>query len=182
MNKARKLAPTNMDSLFDADPYEKTPLSKLPIAMQAEIICGCGFYGLQAADVDNSKTEAEPAALSFEDGPSVSLKKRAKNLISANFEISNRNMAEGRVKQDNKKYGEPMMRYNTANMAAKKHFEKAFGVDELVASGMSRLDAIAMSASAFEDYDKTIGGKGVDAKKRKKLNKVQQKILELFKD
>jgi len=182
MNKARNLAPTNMDSLFDAAPYEKTPLSKLPIDMQAEIICGCGFYGLQAADVDNSKTEAEPAALSFEDGPSVSLKKRAKNLISANFEISNRNMAEGRVKQDNKKYGEPMMRYNTANMAAKKHFEKAFGVDELVASGMSRLDAIAMSASAFEDYDKTIGGKGVDAKKRKKLNKVQQKILELFKD
>ena len=47
---------------------------------------------------------------------------------------------------------------------------------------MSRLDAIAMSASVIEDYDKTSGGKGVDAKKRKKLNKVQQKILELFKD
>ncbi len=182
MRKTRNVAPTNMDSLFDAAPYEKTPLSKLPIDMQAEIICGCGFYGLQAADVDNNQTETEPTVLSFEDGPSVSLKKRAKNLISANYEISNRNMAEGRVKQDNFKYGEPMMRYNTANMAAKKHFEKAFGVDELVAGGMSRADAIAMSASAFKDYDKEIGGKGSEAKKRVKLNKVQQKILELFKD
>ena len=54
MNKTRNVAPTNMDSLFDAAPYEKTPLSKLPIDMQAEIICGCGFYGLQAADADNS--------------------------------------------------------------------------------------------------------------------------------
>ena len=182
MSKSRNKAPTNMESLFDAAPYEQTPLSKLPLDVQAEIICGCGFYGLRAANVDNGQTETEAIALSFEDGPSVSLKKRAKNLISANFEISNRNMAEGRVKQDNRKYGEPMMRYNTANMAAKKHFEKAFGVDELVANGMARLDAIAMSESAFKDYDKTIGGKGVDAKKRVKLNKVQQKILELFKD
>ncbi len=177
MSKSRNHAPTNMDSLFDVVPYEETPLSTLPKDVQAEIICGCGFFGVRDSGVIIDQFETDSTPLINKDGPSVSLKKRAQYLIDSNFEISNRNMAEGRAKQDNKKYGEPMQRYNGANLAAKKYFEKAFGVDELVASGMSRDDALKMADEAWLDYDKANGGTGLIAKKRVKVTKIQQKIL-----
>jgi len=182
MNKTRNVAPTNMDSLFDAAPYEKTPLSELPIGMQAQIICGCGFLVLNAAAVDNGQTETETAALSFEDGPSVSLKKRARNLINANFEISNRNKAGGRAKQNNTTYGDPVKRYKEADQAAKLYFEKAFGMDELIVSGMSTVDAQTMADEAWSDYNKKIGGTGPIADERKELTEAQQKIIENLRD
>jgi len=176
MSKSRNKAPTNMDTLFDV-PYEETALSTLPRDLQAELICGCGFFGVRNSDVVVNLPKEDLSPSTAVDGPSVSLEERARNLIEANFELSNRNMAEGRVKQDNTAYGPPVIRYNTAALSAKKYFQKAFGVDELIASGMSRDDALKMAADAWLDYDNAIGGTGSIAKKRVKLTEIQKKIL-----
>jgi hypothetical protein len=180
MRKTRNSAPTNMDSLFDVLPYQETALSTLPKDVQAEIICGCGFIGVRESGVIIDQVETDSTSLDTKDGPSVSLKKRAHYLIDSIFEISNRNMAEGREKKDNKKYGDPTKRYNEADLAAKKYFEKAFGVDELIAGGMSRNYALTMADEAWRDYNKQLGGTGTIAKQRGKFNKIQKNILDLM--
>ena len=184
MSKAKNIRPTNMDSLFDAVPLESAPLSKLPAEVQADIVCGCGFYGLKdtvelAGNI--AETETKPAAsgvIAYEDGPSVSLKDRANALINANDELSNRNMAEGRVAMRDYRYGDPGIRLRDAHNSARENFKIAFGFDELIASGMPKTEVVAMFEHEFKEYEKVLGGKGANAKKRAKSSKLQQKILE----
>jgi hypothetical protein len=175
MRKTRNSAPTNIEPMFDIAPYVSTPLHELPVAEQAEMICGCGFYGLKAAGVSLEQVTDEPVQVT--EGVSVSLKKRAEAFIKTNKNITHRNRATGRSTQSRFDYNESIKRQNGAHQEAWQDFLVAFGFDEMVKGGMSRADAINLGKSEFADYDRRLGGTGNVAEKRSKFTEVQNNIL-----
>jgi hypothetical protein len=175
MRKTRNRAPTNIEPMFDIAPYVSTPLHELPVAEQAEMICGCGFYGLKAAGISLEQVNDEPVLAT--EGVSVSLKKRAEAFTGVNKNFTHRNQAGGRSTQSSFDYSESIKRQNGAHQEAWQNFLLAFGFDELVKGGMSREDALNLAKSQFADYDRRLGGTGNVAKKRSKFSEVQNNIL-----